>query len=197
VAVLAGGVDVTADVQPVLGGVVAGEAAGYLLLGFQRVDAALADVVREPDPGVAAWTTRARPCCSGPPVTIRPVSPARQLAGCSGSSSCSPATPTAPRVLPALRRLDLRGDRPGQGHPLRQRRPCRRYPRSEQATRRTQRHRDVPHLGPGPRAGHRSHLRATPGGWGHRLALASSPLARAATTRERPSHSGTSPASVR
>ena len=51
-AVLAGGVDVAADVEPVLGGVVAGQAAGYLLLGFQRADAALADVVRRPDTGV-------------------------------------------------------------------------------------------------------------------------------------------------
>jgi len=42
-AVLAGGVDVTADVEPVLGDVVAGQAAGYLLLGFQGADAALAD----------------------------------------------------------------------------------------------------------------------------------------------------------
>jgi hypothetical protein len=45
-AVLAGGVDVAADVEAVLGDVVAGEAAGYLLLGFQLADAALADVVR-------------------------------------------------------------------------------------------------------------------------------------------------------
>jgi hypothetical protein len=34
-AVLAGGVDVAADVEAVLGDVVAGQAAGYLLLGFQ------------------------------------------------------------------------------------------------------------------------------------------------------------------
>jgi len=40
-AVLAGGVDVAADVEPVLGDVVAGEAAGDLLLGFQGADAAL------------------------------------------------------------------------------------------------------------------------------------------------------------
>jgi hypothetical protein len=40
-AVLAGGVDVAADVEAVLGDVVAGEAAGDLLLGFQRADAAL------------------------------------------------------------------------------------------------------------------------------------------------------------
>jgi hypothetical protein len=44
--VLAGGVDVAADVEPVLGDVVAGQAAGDFLLGFQRADAALADVVR-------------------------------------------------------------------------------------------------------------------------------------------------------
>jgi hypothetical protein len=45
-AVLAGGVDVAADVEAVLGDVVAGQAARYLLLGFQRADAALADVIR-------------------------------------------------------------------------------------------------------------------------------------------------------
>ena len=45
-AVLAGGVDVAADVEAVLGDVVAGQAAGDLLLGFQRADAALADVVQ-------------------------------------------------------------------------------------------------------------------------------------------------------
>ena len=39
--VLAGGVDVAADVEAVLGGVVAGETAGDLLLGFQGADAAL------------------------------------------------------------------------------------------------------------------------------------------------------------
>ena len=44
-AVLAGGVDVASDVEPVLGDVVAGQAAGDLLLGFERADAALADVV--------------------------------------------------------------------------------------------------------------------------------------------------------
>jgi hypothetical protein len=44
--VLAGGVDVASDVEPVLGDVVAGQTAGYLLLGLQRADAALADVVR-------------------------------------------------------------------------------------------------------------------------------------------------------
>ena len=52
VAVLAGGVDVAADVQPVLGGLFAGEAAGYLLLCLGGAHAALADVVRGPDPGV-------------------------------------------------------------------------------------------------------------------------------------------------
>jgi hypothetical protein len=41
VAVLAGGVDVAADVEAVLGDVVAGEAAGNLLLGSQGADAAL------------------------------------------------------------------------------------------------------------------------------------------------------------
>ena len=51
-AVLAGGVDVTADVEPVLGNVVAGQAAGYLLLGFQGAHAALADVIRGPHAGV-------------------------------------------------------------------------------------------------------------------------------------------------
>jgi len=51
-AVLAGGVDVAADVQAVLGDVVAGQAPGDLLLGFQGPDAALADVVRGPDAGV-------------------------------------------------------------------------------------------------------------------------------------------------
>ena len=40
-AVLAGGVDVAADVEPALGDVVAGEAAGDFLLGFQGADAAL------------------------------------------------------------------------------------------------------------------------------------------------------------
>jgi len=44
--VFAGGVDVASDVEPVLGGVFAGEAAGYLLLGLVRPDAALADVIR-------------------------------------------------------------------------------------------------------------------------------------------------------
>jgi len=40
-AVLAGGVDVAADVEAVLGDVVTGEAAGYLLLCFQGADAAV------------------------------------------------------------------------------------------------------------------------------------------------------------
>ena len=44
-AVLAGGVDVAADVEAVLGDVVAGQAAGDFLLGFQRADAAFADYV--------------------------------------------------------------------------------------------------------------------------------------------------------
>src|SRR6266478_6624953 len=42
-AVLACGVDVAADVEAVLGDVVAGQAAGDLLLGFQGADAAFAD----------------------------------------------------------------------------------------------------------------------------------------------------------
>ncbi len=50
----AGGVDVASDVEPVLGGVLTGEAAGYLLLGFQGADAPLADVVGGPDRGVFA-----------------------------------------------------------------------------------------------------------------------------------------------
>jgi len=45
-AVLSGGVNVTADVEPVLGDVVAGQASGDLLLGLEGADAALADVVR-------------------------------------------------------------------------------------------------------------------------------------------------------
>jgi len=45
-AVLTGGVDVAADVEAVLGDVVAGQAAGDLLLGLEGADAALADVVR-------------------------------------------------------------------------------------------------------------------------------------------------------
>jgi len=45
-AVLAGGVDVAADVEAVLGDVVAGQAAGDFLLGLQGPDAAFADVVR-------------------------------------------------------------------------------------------------------------------------------------------------------
>src|SRR5258708_12474508 len=53
-AVFAGGVDVAADVQAVLSGLFAGEPAGYLLLGFERAHAALGDVVRRPDPRVAA-----------------------------------------------------------------------------------------------------------------------------------------------
>ena len=45
-AVLAGGVDVAADVEAVLGDVVAGQAPGDLLLGLQGADAALREVVR-------------------------------------------------------------------------------------------------------------------------------------------------------
>jgi hypothetical protein len=45
-AVLAGGVDVASDVEAVLGYVVAGQAAGDLLLGLERADAALREVVR-------------------------------------------------------------------------------------------------------------------------------------------------------
>jgi hypothetical protein len=44
-AVLAGGVEVAADVEAVLGDVVASQAAGDLLLGLQRADAAPAEVV--------------------------------------------------------------------------------------------------------------------------------------------------------
>jgi hypothetical protein len=51
--VLAGGVDVAADVQAVLGGVLAGQAAGDLLLGLQGAHSALADVIRGPDAGVS------------------------------------------------------------------------------------------------------------------------------------------------
>jgi integrase len=50
--VLAGGVDAASDVGAVLGDVVAGQAAGDLLLGFQRADAALREVAGRPDPGV-------------------------------------------------------------------------------------------------------------------------------------------------
>src|ERR1700729_825223 len=53
-AVLSGGVDVPADVEAVLGDVVAGQAAGDFLLCFHGADAALADVVRRPDAGVSA-----------------------------------------------------------------------------------------------------------------------------------------------
>ena len=51
-AVLAGGVDVAADIEAILGDVVAGQAAGDLLLCFQRPDSSFADVVRGPDAGV-------------------------------------------------------------------------------------------------------------------------------------------------
>src|SRR5579862_1859948 len=48
------GVDVAAHVEAVLGDVVAGEAAGDLLLGLERADAALAKVVSRPDPKVVS-----------------------------------------------------------------------------------------------------------------------------------------------
>jgi hypothetical protein len=53
-AVLAGGVDVAADVEPVLGDVYAGQPAGNLLLCLGGPEVALADVVGGPDPGVGA-----------------------------------------------------------------------------------------------------------------------------------------------
>jgi hypothetical protein len=49
---LRGCVDVASDVQAVLGDVVAGQAAGDLLLGFEGPDSALADVIRRPGTGV-------------------------------------------------------------------------------------------------------------------------------------------------
>src|SRR5437870_5644266 len=51
-AVLAGGVDVAADVEPVLGCGFAGQAAGDFLLRFGGPQVSLADVVRGPNPGV-------------------------------------------------------------------------------------------------------------------------------------------------
>ena len=45
-AVLSGRVDVAADVEAVLGDLVAGKASGYLLLGFQGADAALAEIIQ-------------------------------------------------------------------------------------------------------------------------------------------------------
>src|SRR5512144_3050220 len=51
-AVFAHGVDVAADVEAVLGDDLAGESPGDLLLGFGRAQAAFADVVGGPDPGV-------------------------------------------------------------------------------------------------------------------------------------------------
>jgi hypothetical protein len=45
-AVFPGGVDVAADVEAVLGDVVAGQAPADFLLGFQGADPALRDVVR-------------------------------------------------------------------------------------------------------------------------------------------------------
>ena len=53
-AAFAGGVDVAPDVQPVLGDVLAGQAARDFLLCFGWPQVALADVVRRPDPGVVA-----------------------------------------------------------------------------------------------------------------------------------------------
>src|SRR3954471_19669827 len=53
-AVLADGVDVAADVQAVLGDVVAGQPSGDLLLGLGRAKVALTDVVGGPDLGVEA-----------------------------------------------------------------------------------------------------------------------------------------------
>src|SRR6266536_3381073 len=53
-AALAGGVDVAADVQPVLSDVLAGQPAGDLLLGLRGAQVALGDVVRGPDPDVEA-----------------------------------------------------------------------------------------------------------------------------------------------
>ena len=48
----AGGVDVAADVEAVLGGVVAGQPPGDFLLGFRGTQSGLADVVRGPHAGV-------------------------------------------------------------------------------------------------------------------------------------------------
>ncbi|MDQ3763262.1 MAG: IS3 family transposase [Actinomycetota bacterium] len=53
-AVLAGGVDVAADVQAILGDVFAGQLPGDLLLCLGGPEIALADVVRGPNPGIAA-----------------------------------------------------------------------------------------------------------------------------------------------
>ena len=52
-AVFAHGVDVAADVEAVLGDDLAGEPSGDLQLGLGRAEAAFADVVGGPDPGVA------------------------------------------------------------------------------------------------------------------------------------------------
>lgn len=49
---LAGGVDVAADVQAILGDLFAGQPAGDLLLCLGGPKVSLADVVRGPDPGV-------------------------------------------------------------------------------------------------------------------------------------------------
>jgi hypothetical protein len=48
-AVFPRGVDVAADAEAVLGDVVDGQAAGDFLLGLERADAALADVISRPD----------------------------------------------------------------------------------------------------------------------------------------------------
>src|ERR1700747_11318 len=53
-ALFAGGVDVAADVQPVLGDVFAGQSSGNLLLRLCGTKIAFADVVRGPDWGVFA-----------------------------------------------------------------------------------------------------------------------------------------------
>jgi hypothetical protein len=52
VAVFADGVEVAADVEAVLGGVLAGETLGDLLLGFGGSQVAFVEVVGGPDPGV-------------------------------------------------------------------------------------------------------------------------------------------------
>jgi hypothetical protein len=69
VAVLAGGVDVAADVEPVLGGVFAGEPAGDLLLGFGGPYSALWSRCPSQCPGVtglcAAWSGRGTPRTPG------------------------------------------------------------------------------------------------------------------------------------
>ncbi len=51
-AVFADGVEIASDVEAVLGGVLAGESAGDLLLGFGGSQVALTEIVGGPDPGV-------------------------------------------------------------------------------------------------------------------------------------------------